>query len=647
MKKILIGAFVLALLLIAFIAFGLPYLISTEAARSALLTRIHEITGRQIDFSGDPVLFFDPFFGVELKDVSFENISDNSDSLPILSAPGLKGKISIGAALTGKIDFDHIQFIRPHFNFKTYRSGFTNWAFPEGKVWSHMERSKQILAETEAGKMPDLSKLDLVNLGHFEIVDGVIVYDNEEHGWKEEFTNVNGNLTWPNTRSAADFSGSAVWRGDVINLNGATELPIMVLSGGASPFVLELKSEPLNLAFSGEINRFSNLFFNGMLDVTAPSLQRAGGLLGIKLLPGIDLSDFTLGAKASGTLAQMAFDDAQIQLGGNLATGTLSYVHNDDKPGRISGTLAYDRLDVAALFGALENFPEQIDHAGFANIVSLFGALDTDFRLSAKTVNAGQFQIIDFAGAIAGSSKGIKLDIGNGTISGVAVSGTAKLVMDGASADENGEESGDQTGLNSGGGKNRPLSLLGDLKFSGVDLSAMPFITQRSPLVPKGAANLSLTLRSGPHLPATQQILQNLAGQVNLSIKEGVLGGIALTRPTDKTAANQLSTANVFGSGKTMPIKDMTLTAHIQNGTAWLGASEFSSNDTKLRLTGKYAITGDRLALWGAMAGERAKDEDKSDKSTDWRRSLQFFIGGALAEPDFEPKRFAGEKIGP
>ena len=86
MKRIVLTGLIVMFVAIA-AAVALPFIISSETVRSALLERAREITGREMRFSGDPSVLLNPFLGIEIRDVTFHDSYSDADAKPILSMP--------------------------------------------------------------------------------------------------------------------------------------------------------------------------------------------------------------------------------------------------------------------------------------------------------------------------------------------------------------------------------------------------------------------------------------------------------------------------------------------------------------------------------------------------------------------------------
>lgn len=614
MKRILAALVILAAGIMAGL-FALPRLYSGEALRAGLESRVYEITGRTIEFAGDPAIVFDPFLAVEIHDVVFRSPSQGPEASPLVSMPRLRARMSLAAILTGRVNFNEFQFVRPSFHLRVLEDGRTNWAFPEGNVWRILDEARRLKEETPTGQQVQLSALSSVDLGSLEVIDGVVNYENAISGRSEKITGFSGSLSWPNTRSAWRFEGRGIWRGDALQLNTTASQPVMLLAGAASGLTASIRSDPLNLTFNGEANRFSDLFFQGSIAVNSPSLRRVLNLFGGELAPGSSLAAFSGEAMLSGTFRQFKLDNATISLDGNSGTGAITYGQEAEGRHRLSGTMAYTRFDTRPYLISIEANNSR-DAEGLT-LLDLFGFVSADLRVSAGTVDLGAISVTDFAGSLLTKDGGMLLDIGNA-----------------------GFQNGNAVGTLHARRRDGKMELNANLTVGPVSPAAISALDGISAIRPSGNGQVKMKLSATGNSKA--ELGASLGGEFRFSMAEGRLQGLNF-----QAIASSLATASqtpdvsqtdipIGNESVSTEVRDLILQANINRGVGWIRDSSFVYGSLVAELNGKVDLRLGSLALWGSL-GNRPNGEGQTVTIPQRR----FFIGGTLGQPLFVPEAYS------
>ncbi|MFK7901454.1 MAG: AsmA family protein, partial [Nitratireductor sp.] len=500
MKKLFMASLVLLLLLTAVI-FALPLVISSESVKTSLLAHAQKITGREMQFTGNPQVSFRPFLGIEINNVVFHDQFGPDGSKPLLQMPKLKGKLSLTAALTGQVEMSEFQFVRPLFNLKKFSTGQTSWHFPEGKVWDSLAQMQQLISNQKPGEAIDMSQLRALDIGSFSILDGVLEYENEINGSVETFTNLNASSNWNTTNSAWTFSGSTIWRGDLMEFQSSVSTPLMLMAGGVSDIEFDVKSEPINLEYTGKINNQSNLYFDGEVALTSPSLRRVLNLLGNELEPSTSLGQFSLAGMLTGTLNEMKIQDSNISINADEANGNVSYRLNDDGKMRLNGTLAFAEINLAPYIGEGSD-SEAVVGSGLSSLHQL-DQLEMDLRISSEEVVFNKSVFTNFAGGLITKAGKLTLDIGNTDFAEGTMVGSI-------SAERIDNELEFATNIN--------LS-----EINTAQLMPSEFETQ---IWPMAKGNIDLMLKSSGK--NSTELTRNLTGDLEISLQEGELDGVNL-----------------------------------------------------------------------------------------------------------------------
>ncbi len=606
-KKLLIAGLCLVAVLVAgFLT--VPSVISSEAVRTSLLERGREITGRKMRFSGDPRILFKPFLGIEINDVIVADASSDDIAEPLLEMPKLVAEISFSNLLRGQIRINDFQFIRPRFHLSILPSGKTNWSFADGQVWKTLEEARILKEENPTGSEPEMARLTNVPLGTFSVSDGMVFYRNAETGREESITNFNGKLVWPDTRSGWQFRGNGIWRGDVFTIENSIDRPIMLMAGGGSPMDVTIGSEPVNLQFEGEANRFADFYVNGKINASSPSLRRLINLAGGEASTGSSFAGFSADGRISGTLSQLQLDDAAFSLDGNRSAGNLRVSITESSKFRITGTLASSstKLDPYLSSWSISEMTQD-PMTG----MPLLSEAEFDIRLSSAQMTLGDYQIGEFAGAFMTRDGQMIIDIGNATIgSGTAV-GKIEATVSGETQ-----------------------SFGAELNLSGANTDDFRPLLADLTIRPGGTGDVSLKLKSTGNSLA--ELIANAKGDFLMTMAKGNLIGMdfsQLMRGIEEPRANTENIQISSGSDQT-PVQQLVLKARVNSGVAWIRESGFTTADHKARLDGKADLRSGNLALWGRLFRENPNQQVENID--------QFFIGGTLSGPLFMPEIVTG-----
>lgn len=610
MRIFLISILVLATAGIAAVI-ALPWLISSETVRSSLLERAREVTGREMRFSGDPRVSFSPFLGIEIQDVVFSQPDTGEEEKPILSMPFLRAKLNVTSALAGAVTIDEFQFIQPKFNLKYFANGNTSWTFPNGKVWKALQEARTLRTDTPTGSAPNLAKLTNIKLGLFSVEGGTINYENELSGRTETVTNFNGSLQWPNTRAGWTFDGNGIWRGDEVNLDLTAATPIMLLAGGSTKLKLQANSDTIKFDFDGEANRFSDLFINGAVETSSPSLRKMVAFFGGQSGVGSSFLTFAATGNLSGTLSDIQLEGAALDLDGNQYSGGLRLILDSESNNQLSGTLATTSLELSPY---LASFQAQ---GGFDSTMEFLDQTELDLRLSAASVAIEKLTLSDFAGGLVVKDDIFKLDVGNAAIGEGLLSGNVQI-----------SNAGEQ------------LETTLSIDAGGIDLDAVPLLKSYIGIVPSGSSDLKLRLTS---VSETFDTFKNqMNGEFSMSMRNGELIGLNFNN-IRSSLRNGVESGENFKIGNfagQTNIGDFMLNVIINRGVGWIQNSSFSIEEFEANLTGKADLRSGNLGIWGDL---------KNTDETETFEGSQFLLGGTMAQPLYvpQPSIRSPEIIGP
>jgi AsmA protein len=329
------------------LVFVLPQFMSSQMVREQVAGQISELTGRAVTLRGDQALEVFPNLSVELSDVVIEGDMPGTSNALIVTET-LRGAVRPLPLLFGRVELSSFEMTRPTIRFLRNADGQSNWQLEGSELVTALEPNRVAGAGLQ--------------LGRFRITDGTLQLIDEVRGINETITSANLSLTWPTSSTRAAISGSAIWRGEVVDVAASLDQPAALAQpGSVSGVVLSVQGAPLRLTFDGSVSPGASgetavpWQASGSLVVSTPSLRRTASWLGAEVGAGSTFGAFRLDADMNIVGFGIDLTDMTVSLDGNEAEGVLTVdldgygpnVGNSPRPS-IQGTLDAERLDLSA-----------------------------------------------------------------------------------------------------------------------------------------------------------------------------------------------------------------------------------------------------------------------------------------------------------
>ncbi|GAI86306.1 unnamed protein product, partial [marine sediment metagenome] len=144
-----------------------------------------------------------------------------------------------------------------------------------------------------------------------------------------------------------DAAGNRLRRGEAFEFSNEVEKPLVFFTSGKSGLNVEFNSPALTASFHGRAAMLSDVQLFGDASISTPSIPRLYELLFENLPADIpSLGNFLVKGKVSANIHEIQFDESIVELGTNKATGNLIARRSKQTKPKISGTLAFNSLDV-------------------------------------------------------------------------------------------------------------------------------------------------------------------------------------------------------------------------------------------------------------------------------------------------------------
>jgi len=540
----------------------LPLLLSTETMRERLIAHVSDITPGEVSFEANPGISFNPFLGVEISDFKIQDSLSGDEKTNLLTVERVKAKLDILPALLGQISISEYQFVRPILNLKIYTDGKKNWT-PSETILGDMLDQYRKLQEQQEGKFKLSEYLDV---GRFNIIDGMIEYEDAIAGNNYTITGVDGNFNWPTTAGDASYSGVAVWRGEILNTEFTLEEAIRLFVGGESKVTVSIDSNPLKLTFGGSANMLSNLFITGDVALETPSINRIIEFLELDLGGYANLEAI----KASGTLEATAdtltLTEANISINENNATGLITITN--DQIGNISldGTLAFEQIN-ADIFSkpSSGNDDEETDE----NVIE--SNFNSDLRISAKSFVSGPLEFADLAASVSTRGYEWTFDIGDATI------------FDGRIIAQLGERK-----------INDKFQNFINIDARGINTTELVKLLPENTLSLSGTSNFKAELSTNYNLDTP--LLERMNGMVILEINDGSIIGLDLPEIIQTSKENENQRFTLDANDQTL-FSNLATEFTLHNGLAYITKTSIQSEDSMTKLAGSINLSNDAWVL--------------------------------------------------
>lgn len=592
-----LAALLLALLLVAA---ALPWLASTQIVRDRISYELSLWSGYRVSLGGAPILDVWPSFKATLNNVAFHEWS-NASAPPVLEADRLEVSLSALAALRGHVVISAVSMRRPLLRLTVAGSVLDLPASPGGgRMTRAVDAARAIVSANPTN--PDLAALPSDAFGTVEFTEGrvAVINGNADDG----ITSLSGKIVWPAVNRAGRVTATGIWRGESISVEASAAQPLLLLASGSSQVKATLKSALLETSFDGIANLAGDAFFDGQASLSTPSLRRMLEWSKTEIAPGAAIGAISIASKVQGTAQRLRLDTVNLNLGGNAAQGVLDIAFAEAVPA-ISGTLAFDRLDMRSFLSAFTpfaagggNMRDEID-IGFSQQLSL------DLRLSAPTASFGSVSLANLAASAQVKGNLAAFDISDAT----AFDGTLQAGI-----------RIDQTE----GGKTVEMRATAN----NVDAFALAKSLGAERLVPQGRGTFSIMLKGTGRNWNT--VMGNAEGSVIASLGQGALAGFDLEKFRQRLAAGGFFPISEVEGGP-LALKGFEFKAKVLGGVAYIEkANALLDQQQIISISGISPYFSRALALSGHFARVEADGQIGEV-------SMPFFIGGAWDAPFIVP----------
>lgn len=590
---------------------ALPYVASNRIVRDRIAWEMSRWTGYRVTISGSPQIEVWPQLNAVLTQVSLSKWSD-AERQPVIYAERIEVGLSAMAALRGEVRFSSTRLIRPTIRVERAASGLYLPPMPDGGNIGRAIETARAMVKAGAAE-PDPAALPQDAIGSVEIRDGRIV--TPVNGKDTEIlTGVGARANWAAPGAAASLSASAIWRGENVIIEAATQKPLLLAAGGTAPLSFSVKAAPANLSFEGKAGLSANPFIEGGMKFQSPSLRRVMEWTGMRMANATSVSAISVSSHVMGDAERMKFDNAQIALDKNPGTGALDLAYGEAGRPILSGTLAFDTLDLGPFVSAFAPLANPSALSADDIDATLAGLLNLDLRLSAAKATAGGIALAALAATIQVKDGLSVFDVSDAAAFGGNI----------------------QTGIRfdrTPGGTQAEMRLLAS-DINGAAFGAAIGMTR---LMPTGKGTVSVILK-GPG-KGWDSVMENADGSISATFGPGALSGLDLAAFLKRNAEGGFFPLDDVANGS-VPIDGAEFKANVAKGVVRIEKAQANQGSSRLWLTGIMPYAGRGLALTGGVSNQQpatAANGESAETPAPPDRQTQFFVGGSWTAPFVSP----------
>ncbi|MGE6742068.1 AsmA family protein [Allorhizobium pseudoryzae] len=579
------GSILLLILMFRLVA---PVLVSSAMVRERMEVAVEAWLGHDVIIAEDPDLQFWPRPLITLRDITIR--AEDRDNAEILGHVGaLSARFSLLDALSGSPVFRDFTLTSPDLTVKLDQNNHVNWS-SSGLLGQALRK-----AADEQPLEPEESK---TVIGDVTITGGRLrLEDHQRQVLVME--NIGGMLIWPTLSSSAQLKLRTDIRGQSFDLAFSSPKPLLLLGGRNASLTANLTSTLVTGTFSGTANLATYAFFSGDLQLSVPAVDGLARWAEMPIHTADRLTNLSLSAQLATMGNVLRFDKLQVRANGTEGHGVMDLMAaSGDRPRRVTGTLAFDSLDLWALVTALSADQRDPDESVAAHDPITDRQLGFDVRFSAGEASLGPLSLANVAVSVLADPKRTQVEILDSDL--LTGSLTAQLQM---------QQQAPRT-------KAR-------LSIRGVNLSTLAGqMALKGPTINAPAA-LDLTFTTAGAI--TQAPGNDLAGTLKLTAQAGEIDGLSLAELRTLAAKGSYFSLEQARSGST-DFQSLQVVAKIVGGNAEIETGTLANETQSLSVTGVIPYRTQSLALSAALI----------DKAVD-KPPINLFVGGAWPNPVLWP----------
>lgn len=593
--RILLAASIVTLVFILAFRILSPSMISANLVRERMEKSVEDWLGHDIVISDPPELRFWPRPVVTLRNITIRT-EDRADA-PILGNIGaLSARFSIWRALRGSPVFEDFTLVEPHLILTRDETGRFNWGGQGLLGQAIHEASRQDATTLSLSRDPVI--------GNVTISHGSLLFTNAR-GETYSMNQIEGSLDWARLSASARLRIQSVIEGHSVALDLAATDPLKLVGGRSSQINADVESALFSGSFRGSADLARYAFFAGDLKVSIPDVKTLADWARLPFHIANGLKDVSLGSKLVTIGNVLRFDQLALSANGTRGTGVMDLsMATGGTASRVTGTLAFDSLNLGDLVDAISGKDDQTQTFGQKTAASFEKQLGFDVRFSADQAKLGPLTLGDTAVSVVSNADLAQVEILDSTLFGGNLTGDIKM----------------------SGGKEPSTRI--DVKAANLDLSGLGKALGLPSGSIGGTGNMTAQLVSVA--PMHELSADAIAGPITFNATAGSLGALDLPKLEGLAQGNRYFDLSQFSRSSTS-FDRLDIYAKLGNGTAEIDRGVLASPNYMLTFSGIVPYLTRSLSLSAELQNLSAPSAPRA-----------ITVGGAWPNPVLWP---AGEVL--
>jgi AsmA protein len=588
-----------AVVIVAVAAFRIvtPFLISDTMVRKGIEDAVEQWTGHEATIGGISIIRFWPHPKVTLTDITIHR--DVAGEHKVLATiDEMSASFNLLEALLNKAGFEDFHLFNPHVYLDRGSDGRLHWAHG-GLLVNAIGKA---IANGDQQSLPQ--ELN-ASMGEVRVSNGVIEIASEADVSKVRIDEINGRLGWPHLADPASIRAQAMVGGRKVSVDLRSTQPLLLIDGRSGEFQGSASSDIGQAKFDGVASLTKHGYFSGDAELQVSNM--ADMLRWFDVNPALvdGLQTLSVAAKVIADRQELRFENLTLGLNDEQATGLMELDTPASGQPRLTGTLAFNHIDLLRLLAALKPAISKNADA----LPTLVGNMELDLRISSQIAAFGGIQIRDIALGLMNVAQQFRLDILDSDLQPGRLTGRISTIKEARGKDTISEEDDGQ-------------GIAFRAAVRGADFSALAQQLQLKAPIP--AAQGSLDVAIDVPQPIDRDAWYAATGTFNFRAGPGRLTGINMTT-IRQLMSQKLSFRLADASAGAIDFDSINASAVIRDGIANIDKAEILGHDETITLTGAVPLATRGLALSTTVAPK------------DGSAPLGFFVGGAWPSPIFWP----------
>lgn len=246
-----------------------PFLIPMETYKKEAITRLSEMTGREIAIDGDISLRIVPDVAVTLNQVTIGN-PEGFSSPHLAKANHLDIGVSLNSLLNKELVVQRFTLQQPDIYLETNKAGKNNWDI-EFKAPKLPQMPKaQLISDAYAQSDEPSFSIKKLEISELAIEDGKLSYIADGKTQKLEAVSLASKAVHMN--QPTEFEGRLTWNSEDFSFKTRINSLQQLLDGTPTESIIGINSKPIKVSFNGKLSQRS---LRGNIDAGSPSLVKA------------------------------------------------------------------------------------------------------------------------------------------------------------------------------------------------------------------------------------------------------------------------------------------------------------------------------------------------------------------------------------